>query len=94
MLFPQQTDFALLYPAILLVFHKDRPPSVFRTPEEAAKALRINTEMTTSPRTSRSPASSPSTSLSAEPTEQKNTSQPGNAPPKEQRKREAFRMGT
>lgn len=93
LLFRRQIRFALLYPAVLKVFHKEDPPTIYHSPEEAMAALDIDTSaaVTSSPKgtprhsSPAKPRKSPSSDLEL-------LSDTVVPPPKDQRKRRAPKM--
>lgn len=92
-LFRKQTQFALLYPAILKVFHKDGPPTLYRTPEEAMSALNIDTSTRAgSPSKVDSIHPSSTKAHGKVPTDPKAASSTEVSPPQNQRKRQAYKL--
>lgn len=94
-LFRRQTRFALLYPAILKVFLKEGPPVIYRSPGEAMKALNISasTPPTSPPKGVAKPTQTSKRPKGETDEEPLCTSQGNESPPKDQRKRQAHKIG-
>lgn len=93
-LFRRQTQFALLYPVILKAFHKDGPPVIYRSPEEAMKALNITTATSTTSSSTDGTRQMHASGRMQVKTEEESTIVPhdNDSPPKDQRKRQVHKM--